>query len=339
MNKFIQSNGFKRLIILISIAAVLYLMRSMMNLILITFIFTFLMHQLSSITTKGLRRVIPVNERAVVVTLYLLLISGLVAVLYKYLPLVTWQITQLVDLITGFKDSPQDNSIMSYLATVFQKFELDKYLEQGFNLLLKNITSIGKISMQVFMALILSLFVLLEKSRIIEFTAKFHDSKIGPFYDELAFFCKKFVRSFGKVIEAQFVIAIVNCVLSVIVLWIMGFPQLIALGIMIFLLGLIPVAGVIISLIPLSIIAYSIGGFAYIVYVLIFVAVLHALEAYLLNPKLMSAKTDLPIFYTFVVLIFAEHFLGGWGLIIGIPIFMFLLDVLDVLPSKDEKLT
>ncbi|WP_152391893.1 AI-2E family transporter [Paenibacillus guangzhouensis] len=338
MVNFFRSNGFKRVIILIGIALALYLMQSMINLILITFIFTFLMNQLSTITTKGIRRIVPINEKAVIVTLYLLLVAGIVAVIYKYLPIVTQQITQLIDIITGFNLDPNDNEIARYLAPTFEKIELDKYLGQGFDLILKNITNIGKISMQVFMAMILSLFILLEKKRIAEFTSKFKDSKIGPFYDELAYFCKKFVRSFGKVIEAQFVIAVVNCVLSVIALWIMGFPQLIALGIMIFLLGLIPVAGVVISLIPLSIIAYSIGGLMYIIYILIIIAILHAIEAYFLNPKLMSAKTDLPIFYTFIVLIFSEHFLGVWGLIIGIPIFMFLLDILEVTSSPEDEL-
>lgn len=41
-----------------------------------------------------------------------------------------------------------------------------------------------------------------------------------------------------------------------------------------------------------------------------------------------------------MILIFSEHFLGIWGLIIGIPIFIFLLDVLDVNndePIKDNK--
>jgi len=117
----------------------------------------------------------------------------------------------------------------------------------------------------------------------------------------------------------------------------MGFPHLIALGIMLFILGLVPVAGVIISLIPLSIIAYSIGGLMYIVYILVIVMVLHAIEAYFLNPKLMSAKTDLPIFYTFMVILFSEHFLGVWGLIIGIPLFMFLLDILGVTSSEESK--
>jgi len=335
MNNFFRSNGFKRFIILVGIALALYLMRSMINLILLTFIITYLMNQLTTKTTKSIRKYTPMNEKAVTVTLYLLLVAGIVAVIYKYLPIVTQQITQLFDLIASFNLDPDDNEIARYLAPTFEKIELGKYLEQGVDLTLKNITNIGKIIMQILISLILSLFILLEKNRIIEFTAKFKDSKIGPLYDELHYFSRIFIRSFGKVIEAQFIIAAVNCVLSVIALSIIGFPHLIALGIMLFILGLVPVAGVIISLLPLSIIAYSIGGLMYIVYILVIVMVLHAIEAYFLNPKLMSAKTDLPIFYTFMVILFSEHFLGVWGLIIGIPLFMFLLDILGVTSSED----
>ncbi|MFJ7922404.1 AI-2E family transporter [Lysinibacillus fusiformis] len=337
MNNFFRSNGFKRFIILVGIAIALYLMRSMINLILLTFIITYLMNQLTTKTTKSIRKYTPMNEKAVTVTLYLLLVAGIVAVIYKYLPIVTQQVTQLFDLIASFNLDPDDNEIARYLAPTFEKIELGKYLEQGVDITLKNITNIGKIIMQILISLILSLFILLEKKRIIEFTAKFKDSKIGPLYDELNYFSRIFIRSFGKVIEAQFIIAAVNCVLSVIALSIMGFPHLIALGIMLFILGLVPVAGVIISLIPLSIIAYSIGGLMYIVYILVIVMVLHAIEAYFLNPKLMSAKTDLPIFYTFMVILFSEHFLGVWGLIIGIPLFMFLLDILGVTSSEESK--
>ncbi len=336
MSNFFRSNGFKRFIILVGIAAALYLMRSMINLILLTFILTYLMNQLTTKTTAKVRKYVPMNEKAVTVTLYLLLVAGIVAVIYKYLPVVTQQITQLFDLISSFNLDPDDNEIARYLAPTFEKIELGKYLEQGVDLTLKNITNIGKIILHIFISLILSLFILLEKKRIIEFTAKFKESKIGPLYDELNYFSRIFIRSFGKVIEAQFIIAAVNCILSVIALSIMGFPHLIALGIMLFVLGLVPVAGVIISLIPLSIIAYSIGGLMYIVYILVIVMVLHAIEAYFLNPKLMSAKTDLPIFYTFIVILFSEHFLGVWGLIIGIPLFMFLLDILGVTSSEDE---
>jgi predicted PurR-regulated permease PerM len=67
------------------------------------------------------------------------------------------------------------------------------------------------------------------------------------------------------------------------------------------------------------------------------IMIIHAIEAYLLNPKLMSAKTELPVFFTFIVLIFSEHFFGVWGLIVGIPVFVFLLDVLGVTNNKEKK--
>jgi predicted PurR-regulated permease PerM len=71
------------------------------------------------------------------------------------------------------------------------------------------------------------------------------------------------------------------------------------------------------------------------------VVVLHALESYVLNPKLMSSKTNLPTFITFIILVFGEHFLGVWGLILGIPIFIFFLDLVGVdsaqqLSKKEE---
>lgn len=44
----------------------------------------------------------------------------------------------------------------------------------------------------------------------------------------------------------------------------------------------------------------------------------------------MSSRTKLPVFFTFVVLILAERLFGTWGLIVGIPVFTFLLDVFGI---------
>mgnify|MGYP002422964040 CR=1 FL=1 len=143
-------------------------------------------------------------------------------------------------------------------------------------------------------------------------------------------FCFFFLNSFGKVIQAQILIALVNTILSVITLSILHFPQLVTLGFMIFVLSLIPVAGVIISLVPLCLIAFNIGGLTKVVSVLIMVAVIHCIESYILNPKLKTSKIKIPIFFTFVILIVSEHILGMWGLLIGIPLFMFILDLLGV---------
>ncbi|MED0659353.1 MULTISPECIES: AI-2E family transporter [Bacillus] len=333
VKRFANSKTWRRIVILAIIVFFLYIVRSMMNVILLTFIFTFLMDRLEKMVSGFIR----INRKITVILLYTIVVGLLLYGIVRYLPVIVAEITQLVKQITEFYTRPQHNVILNYLVDFLKEKQISSYLQQGVTFLLKYFTDISKIVLQVLLAIILSLFFLLEKERLIRFTRKFKHSKLSMFYDEIEFFGRKFVRTFGKVIEAQVVIAIVNTILSIAGLWIMGFPQLFGLAIMILFLGFIPVAGMIISLIPLSIIAYSIGGYIKVLYVLIMIAVVHAVEAYLLNPKLMSSKTNLPVFYTFMVLIFSEQFFGVWGLILGIPIFVFLLDVLEVTDSSDNK--
>lgn len=333
VKRFANSKTWRRIVILAIIVFFLYIVRSMMNVILLTFIFTFLMDRLEKMVSGFIR----INRKITVILLYTIVVGLLLYGIVRYLPVIVAEITQLVKQITEFYTRPQHNVILNYLVDFLKEKQISSYLQQGVTFLLKYFTDISKIVLQVLLAIILSLFFLLEKERLIRFTRKFKHSKLSMFYDEIEFFGRKFVRTFGKVIEAQVVIAIVNTILSIAGLWIMGFPQLFGLAIMILFLGFIPVAGMIISLIPLSIIAYSIGGYIKVLYVLIMIAVVHAIEAYLLNPKLMSSKTNLPVFYTFMVLIFSEQFFGVWGLILGIPIFVFLLDVLEVTDSSDNK--
>lgn len=324
------NKDIKRFFILVLLAVILYAVSSMINLILFTFIFAFLMDRFVQLFSSRL----PIKRSIIVLALYIIVIGALIYGISAYLPVFIEEIKQLVRNIIRFYMRPNDNPVINYIMETISRYQVLNYLEQGFSFVLGYFTNIGKLGLQLFLAIILSLFYLLEKERLKQFSQKLNQSKIAPIYRELSFFGKKFAVTFGKVIEAQFIIALVNCGLTTISLYFLGFPQLFGIGIMIFLLGLIPVAGVIISLIPLCIIAFSIGGIAKVVTVIIIVMVVHAIEAYILNPKLMSSKTDLPVFFTFIVLIFSEHFFGVWGLIVGIPIFIFLLDILEV---KDKN--
>lgn len=330
INKLLQHSGFKRILIFVFVSIVLYLMKDMINLILFTFIFTFLMDRLVGFLSKK----VPLNRRLLVIISYSSIVGLLSYGIVKYLPMIIGEIKQLIRQLTVFYTSKHDNMILNYIVSRLEEIQISSYLERGFTFLITYFTDISTFTLQILLALLLSLFFLLEKPRLIEFTKKFKTSKVANIHAEIEFFASKFVGTFGKVIEAQIIIAIVNCILTTISLWIMGFPQLVGLSIMILFLGLIPVAGVIISLIPLVIIGYSIGGIIQVLYVFIAIMIIHAIEAYILNPKLMSSKTNLPVFYTFIVLIFSEHFFGVWGLIIGIPVFVFILDVLEVTETK-----
>lgn len=197
-------------------------------------------------------------------------------------------------------------------------------------MLVTGVTTVSFFGVSLFLSLILSFLLLLEKKKISRFGERLAGSKISFVYHYWIKFGGNFAVTFGKVMKVQVTIAFINMIASMILLTILGFPKILGLGIMIFFLGLIPVAGVIISLIPLSIIAFNIGGITKVIAVIVMIALIHAVEAYLLNPKLMSAKTELPVCFVFIILIVAENYLGVWGLLIGVPIFIFLMSALEV---------
>ncbi|RUT28130.1 AI-2E family transporter [Paenibacillus zeisoli] len=329
-----QVPGIRRFFALVFLIAVLYLFRSMLNLILITFIFTYLINRLHKFIIKSTEKTVRLNKTFTVASIYVVILSLVGYVIYKYSPVLVKEVNELVNQVISFYNKPPvdlpSNVIVDYLMESLKKIDLASYVDKGLDFILKTVTDIGKWGFNLFIALILSLFFLLEKEKVVRFTSKFKESKASYFFNELQYFGKKFLHSFGKIIEVQFLISLTNALLSTVFLWILGFPNLIALGLMIFLLGLVPVLGVFVSLIPLCAIAFKIGGLTKIIYVLIMIVVLHAIESYILNPKFMSSKTHLPIFYTFTILLVSEHFFGVWGLIVGVPVFMFFLDILEV---------
>ncbi|AEY68044.1 AI-2E family transporter [Clostridium sp. BNL1100] len=320
----------KRVLILAAFALLIYFMRGMANMFLLTFIFAYLGYTAQSYVFKRTKIINSRLLKAIIITFYLVAVTLAVLVLYKYIPVIISELKTLIVQVTTFYNMTYENDTLNYIISLSKEIKISSYIRDNFEVLYKSISNIGKIGFDFVMAIVLSLFFILEKNRIVRFTSGFKNSKLSVVYDELSFFGRKFLQSFGKVIQTQITISFINAILSMIMLYILKFPQIFGLGFMIFVLGLVPVAGVVISLLPLSMIALRIGGPTMILYVLVLVIILHALESYILNPKLMSQKTKLPVFYTFVVLIVSEHILGIWGLIIGIPIFIFILDVLEV---------
>ncbi|WP_322905981.1 AI-2E family transporter [Paenibacillus campi] len=332
--EWINHEGMRRIIVLGILILLIYSMLSMMNIVLMTLLLTILIGSLYKGVMKLFQKVIPnVSPFFVIPLVYVVLLAVISWGIYRMVPTVSMQVVQIYDMIQNVYANPHANKWNHYVVELMRTLNIEQLLENvgkfigpGFTVLLK----ISQLGSQLFIAILLSLFFLLDRSHIARFTASFQDSKLSWFFTEVGYFGKMFLNTFGKVIEAQLLISFINTILTITMLWIMGFPNLIGLAVIVFVLGLVPVAGVFISLIPLGLTALSVGGIKYVVYLLILILIIHAIEAYLLNPKLMSSKTNLPVFYTFVILIFSEHFIGPWGLIIGIPLFVFFLDLIGV---------
>lgn len=306
-----------------------------MNTILLTFIFTYIVVHLIRLVQRHFPKV---PSKVIVIVAYLLILVALYFAITVYIPMIATQISKMADSLINFYNSNKMDGIMQYVTRYVKKADLVAQVKNVGGFAVHAVTSVGTLTVATFMSLVLSFFYTIELKQMNEFSQSFVNSGYFKWlFQDVSYFGKKFVNTFGVVLEAQFFIALCNTALTMICLAVMRMPQIIALGLMIFVLSLIPVAGVIISLVPLSIVAYSVGGIRYVIYIFIVIMIIHALEAYVLNPKFMASKTELPIFYTFLVLLVAEHFWGTWGLIVGVPVFTFFLDVMDIKITQKEK--
>ena len=333
--KFTGNVHLHRTVVLILLIAVLYLARGMMNTILLTFIFTYLIVHWVRLIQRWVPKIPTV---VIVIVTYIILIFGIYYVVTDYLPMLINEIVKMVNSMVKFYQSDDMKWLMRYVNRYVSTSTLIDQAKHGMNFAVDTLTRIGTLTIAVFMSLILSFFYTIELQQMEDFSRQFLETKyLNWLFGDIYYFGKTFVNTFGVVLEAQFFIAICNTALTMICLSFMKMPQIFALGLMVFVLSLVPVAGVIISLVPLSLVGYQVGGIRDVIYIIIMIMVIHALEAYILNPKFMSSRTELPIFYTFVVLLVSEHLWGTWGLIVGVPIFTFLLDIFGVKQVKQRR--
>ena len=330
-----------KIILFIVLVLFAYLIRSILNLILLTFMLTYLINSLQELIVKQVNKVIRVSPTIITLIIYILITLNLVLLAVKYIPIAISESMLIIDKMEYIKFPESTDGVSQYLTPIFEQVDIASYAKSSIESIMAFVTNFGKGSLNFFMALLLSLIFILEKNSVVAFIYKFKHSKISVAYSYLSYFGNNFLNSFGKVVQAQIMIALTNTFLSIVGLAIMGFPQLFALGFMILILSLVPVVGVFISLIPLCLVAFKIGGLIKVIFVLIMIFIIHAIESYILNPKLMSSTTNLPAFLTFAILIISEHIMGTWGLLLGIPIFIFVLDLIgiDLVKEKEPKST
>ena len=328
--RFIENVRLRRFTVLALIIVILWLVRSEMNMILLTFIFTFMVLKV----VKFVRRHVKIPSQLVVIAIYVLVLGGLYWAVTAYLPQIVTSSVHGIEKLYRFYQNPDNDTsqVAKWVTNYISTSDLIGQVQNSAKVVLNYLSTIGSFGVTLFMSMILSFFFTIEDKQMAAFSKHFLTSTYGWFFEDIKFFADKFVNTFGVVLEAQLFIALCNTVITTIVLAIMKMPQLPTLAIMIFVLSLIPVAGVIVSIIPLAILGYSVGGYRYVIYILLMIVIVHTLEAYVLNPKFMSSRTELPIFYTFVVLLAGEQLFGVWGLIVGVPIFTFFLDILGVRP-------
>ena len=186
------------------------------------------------------------------------------------------------------------------------------------------------------LALLFSYLVLIDLGRIKRGLGRLRNSRVGDFYDEAAQPIVRFGILVGRAIEAQASIALVNTVLTLIGMLLLGIPLVAMLSVVVFVCSFVPVLGVFISTTPIVLVALNAGGFSLSLAAIGLVIVIHAVEAYFLNPLIYGKHLKLNPVLTLIILYVAYHAFGLWGMLLGVPVARYFIhDVLGV-PFRDR---
>lgn len=171
------------------------------------------------------------------------------------------------------------------------------------------------------LSLLFSFLIVLDLPRLSRAVKGLAGTKVGFIFDEVADNIRDFGLMLGRALEAQLLIAICNTVLTALGMWILGLTaNLVFLSTIVFFCSFIPVAGVFISSVPISLEALSQEGFALMLAAIGMILIIHFIEAYFLNPKIFGHHLHMNAVLVLIVLTIAGKLFGVWGLILGLPV-------------------
>jgi predicted PurR-regulated permease PerM len=145
-----------------------------------------------------------------------------------------------------------------------------------------------------------------------QYLAEFIEQKIAIFYG-----------FFRQVMAAQVIISLINAILTLGLMFVLGIPHKLALTVLVFIFGLLPIVGNLISNTLICISALLWSGTLQVIAALAFLVIIHKLE-YFLNGKIIGNFVKLPMYLTLLALILGEALFHISGMILSIPVILFI---------------
>lgn len=177
---------------------------------------------------------------------------------------------------------------------------------------------------QFLLSIILSFLILWDLPSLKRGVGALATGRTAEVYDEIAPSMRAFGVMLGRAFEAQTGIALVNALLTSIGFLILGIPSIALLATIVFFCSYIPVVGVMLSTVPAALFAFKAGGVTLVLWLIVMVLVVHAIEAYALNPIIYGRHMKMHPVAILAILLVGEHVFGLWGLILGVPIAAFV---------------
>ncbi len=264
--------------------------------------------------------------------------------LAKQIPFLQNQMDLALTKLKEIKNINQD--IQSTVSQVFSTQNLTIVMN-----LLEKLKSLWAFLVQFIISLILSYILVVDKAKVKVYLENIKKGNFAFIYYEYEIVFQKIVNSFGMIFKAQSMVALFNSFFTAVWLCIIGFvnnvltsnhgvvtgtpfpyfPYLITLALVVFILGFVPVVWVFLSSIPILIIGYTYfpgASVNVVIEIVIMITIIHAIEAYYLNPRIVSSYSSFPMSLTLLMLLLWENLFGMVWLLIWVPIFYLIIDIM-----------
>lgn len=342
LDRFYRLN--RRALIWLALFGLIYILRDFFALIFLTFLIVSFTLPL----INYLKRETRVPRKVIIVSLYLIIFVGLCGLIAYIVPKVTQEaVTVSNELVllrervdTARMDIVKQNPNLKPLMNFVEKLDFNwedyvarvrdqarNYLQSFAGMAFTAITTL-------FLSLLFAFLIVLDLTRLREEVRKLRRSRLHDFYEQSAEPVVRFAAVIARSFRAQAVIAVANTVLTIIGFLILGLPKIALLSIIVFFFSFIPVLGVFISTVPAVLVALNAGGYVMGVKVVIFIVVIHMIEAYVLNPLIYGQHLKLNPVVVLIILYVGHHFFGVWGMLLGVPVAYYFIHYVFKVPEE-----
>ena len=286
-----------------------------------------------------------------ILTVYIIVLVLLIIAINYLLPIISESIIDLLSniqnyyssLINNIEDLPPDsilrNEVVIGIIENIKTIDLKQYINmEKLAEYAKGIIGVAGKIVDFFVAIIVSVYLLLQRKQIMEFLKKLGRATLKEdTYRNIGKYFDRTNNIFFNFLAGQILDGIIIGIITSIAMSIIGVKYAVLLGFMIGILNLIPYFGAIIAVIISAMITLLTGGIWQALIMVIVVTILQQIDANIINPKILGNSLKIsPLLVIFAVAVGGAYF-GFWGMFLSVPLIAVIkLLLTDYIEYKDK---
>ena len=289
-----------------------------------------------------------------VILTYIIFVLIIIIIINCIFPVLKESVVELVGNIPGYyenivnkyKELPEDsvlkNDIIKDKMTELSNIDIKQFLSINNEKIIeyvKNIINIFSGIFDVFVSIIVSVYILLQRTVIMRFLRRFARAIFKKnTYEAVNKYFTKANEVFFTFISSQLLDAVIVGILTTVAMLIIKVKYAPLIGFTIGLFNMIPYIGAIVAVGIGILITFITGGLGKAIAMAVVVIILQQIDANIINPKIIGVSLEVsPLLVIFSVTVGGAYF-GIMGMFLGVPIAVVIKTVLNDWIDNRNKL-